>query len=239
MVKLSKSKFAFLSSADRIPVNLKGHVYLWTFTFAKVISAEEATRLWSEFLNQFRKWNKKQKKRFQGLRVFEQHPGREWIFSSGEGWWDKGGHGLHVHVVSDCYWLVNEVRRLWYLATKIGGRVHVKPLPHKCVSYLAKYLSKAARPEHMKGKRMWASFGGFDHTRVKDVEVECEFTRIYRYLERTVRDNYGVCFNHFPFWQRKRMVDNVSMGLPWNWSTHFTPSWENDAASQGINIYEQ
>jgi hypothetical protein len=46
-------------------------------------------------------------------------------------------------------------------------------------SYIAKYLSKD-RPECLKGWRMWAGFGDWDWTKVKDVVFDSLLCRVYR-----------------------------------------------------------
>jgi hypothetical protein len=95
------------------------------------------------------------------LRVFELHK----------------NHGLHVHLVTNRWIDVNVARELAFLAG--WGRIHVIRIPPERASYLAKYLSKD-RPECLKGWRMWAGFGDWDWTEVKDVVFDSLFCRIYR-----------------------------------------------------------
>jgi hypothetical protein len=96
-----------------------------------------------------------------GLRVFELHQ----------------YHGLHVHLVTNHWIDVNEAREL---AHKAGwGRIHVKQIPTESAAYLGKYLSKS-RPECFRGWRLWAGFGEWEWTKVKDLVFECRFCRIYR-----------------------------------------------------------
>ncbi len=52
-------------------------------------------------------------------------------------------------------------------------------IPQERACYLAKYLSKQ-RPECSKGWRLWAGFGDWDWTKVKDVVFDSLFCRIYR-----------------------------------------------------------
>ena len=86
-------------------------------------------------------------------------------------------HGLHVHLVTNRFIDVNVVRAL---ALKAGwGRIHVKRIPAEKAEYLAKYLSKD-RPECLKGWRLWAGFGNWEWTKVKDVVFDSPFSRIYR-----------------------------------------------------------
>ena len=66
------------------------------------------------------------------------------------------------------------------LATQAGwGRIHVQRIPADRASYLGKYLSKE-RPECLKSWRLWAGFGAWEWTKVKDVVSDSLFCRIYR-----------------------------------------------------------
>lgn len=187
----SKSRFAFECSSKDIRPNRKGHIYLWTFTFAEVVEIAQARKYWIAFLKKFRE--RKMHKFFQGLRVFEMHP---------------GGHGLHIHVITANFLRVNEVRALWHEFG--GGRINVKPIPWERRNYLAKYLSKSGRPQCLKGVRLWAAFGGFDHTRVKDVVVESDFTRTYKLLCSAIEGFDKLRYNF-----RVQAVNNVLMGYRW------------------------
>ena len=216
----SKSRFAFQQSVEAIPVNRKGHIYLWTFTFKECIDVDIARKAWSAFLKHLRQWKKRRGGAFHGFRVFELHP---------------GGHGLHIHVVTSCYWFVNEIRALWQHSSIGGGRVNAKPIPANRAKYAGKYLSKAGRSPCFRGARMWQAFGGQEYTRVKDVKVESNWTRAYAYLKATVRTECGITFAKMRWWQRILAVENVLRGLPWNWSMEFRPSFMNDA-NDGIDI---
>jgi hypothetical protein len=77
-------------------------------------------------------------------------------------------HGLHVHLVTNRFIDVNEVRRL---AKRAGwGRIHVAKVPACRASYLSKYLGKE-RPQALKGWHLWAGFGSWEWSRVKDIVV--------------------------------------------------------------------
>ena len=96
-----------------------------------------------------------------GLRVFELHK----------------MHGLHVHLVTNRFIDVKEVRAL---AIKAGwGRIHVERIPAETAEYLAKDLSKE-RAECLKGWRLWAGFGPWEWSKVKDLVSDSPFSRIYR-----------------------------------------------------------
>jgi hypothetical protein len=206
----TKSKQAFLFSATDLPVSKNGHLYLWTFTFADVIDVSEGRKRWSAFLRKLRK--RKRYLKFHGLRVFELHP---------------GGHGLHIHVLTPCFLQVNVVRGVWRSCG--GGRVHVLPIPPNRAGYLGKYLRKQGRPECFKGARMWAAFGGCDHTKVKDIRVESNWTRAYALLKSTVRTLCGKTFQSLRWFERLRAVENVLEGLPWYTFLNYAPAHDSPA----------
>jgi len=130
---------------------------MWTFTFKEALDVKKTRKKWNHLLTLL-------VKTFTGLcglRVFELHE----------------SHGLHVHLVTNRFLDVNQARKL---ATQAGwGRVHVMRIPLERAGYLAKYLSKE-RPECLKRWRLWAGFGDWDWTRVKDVISDSRFSRIYR-----------------------------------------------------------
>jgi hypothetical protein len=205
----TKSKMAFQWSAESIPTNRHGNLYFWTFTFAEVLDVAEGRRRWSEFLRKLRKRKKRQGLDFKGLRVFELHP---------------GGHGLHIHVLTHCFLRVNEVRALWQSCG--GGRVHVLPIAADRAGYAGKYLRKSGRPDCFKGVRMWAAFGGMEHTKVKDVDIESSWTRAYQFLKATVRTVCGKTFTKLRWFERLRAVENVLCGNPWYWALPYLPTQE-------------
>ena len=152
---MTKSKAAFLFASQTLG---KQRLYLWTFTFKKLLAVKETRKRWNHLLTLLlREWPN-----LQGLRVFELHQ----------------EHGLHVHLVTNQFIDVNRAREL---ATQAGwGRIHVAPMQSEHSGYLAKYLSKE-RPECLFRWRLWAGFGkGWEWTRVKDVVRETLFSRVYR-----------------------------------------------------------
>ncbi|MGI8603426.1 MAG: rolling circle replication-associated protein [Verrucomicrobiales bacterium] len=149
-----KSKTAFLFAAQTLGQQT---LFMWTFTFKEVLDITATRARWNHLLTLLkRRWPK-----LAGLRVFELHE----------------YHGLHVHLITNRWIDVNEAR---LLAGKAGwGRIHVMRIPLERASYLAKYLSKE-RPACFKSWRLWAGFGNWEWTKVKDVFFDCAFTRIYR-----------------------------------------------------------
>ena len=198
----SRSRFAFDASVENLAAN-RGGFLLWTFTFVEVLDVDVARGRWSLFLKHFRSAQKCWRVRMSGLRVFELHP---------------GGHGLHVHVVTNRFWGVNRIRRLWQLSSIGGGRVHVLPIPVERAKYAGKYLRKQGRPECFQGVRMWSSFGGGEYCRVRDVEIDCDWKRIFRALRATL----GRTWDELRWFERKQAVANVERELPWYFGLGFS-----------------
>jgi hypothetical protein len=151
---MTKSKAAYLFATQTLG---KESLFMWTFTFAEVLDIKATRKRWNYLLTLIkRRWPK-----LAGLRVFELHK----------------NHGLHVHLVTNRWIDVNVAREL---AQKAGwGRIHVMRIPPERACYLAKYLSKQ-RPECFKGWRLWAGFGEWEWTKVKDVVFDSLFCRVYR-----------------------------------------------------------
>jgi hypothetical protein len=154
---MSKSKAAFEFSAQKLG---KEKLYFWTFTFAEVLDIKATRKRWNYLLTLLRRRYPK----LCGLRAFELHE----------------EHGLHVHLVTNAWIDVNEARAM---AQKAGwGRIHVKRIPGEKAGYLGKYLSKEHRAPCFKGWRLWAAFGAWEWTRVKNVEFQSEYALILRGL---------------------------------------------------------
>jgi hypothetical protein len=135
----------------------KQSLYMWTFTFAEVLPIKDTRKRWNHLLTLLRRrWPD-----LCGLRVFELH--------------DR--HGLHVHLVTNRSVDVNEARKL---SKKAGwGRIHVMRMAVEKAAYLAKYLTKDREP-CFKGWRLWAGFGEWDWSRVKDILFETPRGAIYQ-----------------------------------------------------------
>lgn len=150
---MRKSQTAFLFSAERLAEH---GLYMWTFTFRDVLDIKDTRKLWNHLLVLLRrKWPD-----LCGLRVFELH--------------DK--HGLHVHLVTNRYIRVEEARKL---AKRAGwGRIHVVRTTADGAKYLAKYLNKE-RERCFRHWRLWAGFGKWDWSRVKDIALESPRSAIW------------------------------------------------------------
>lgn len=151
---MTKSKTAYLFATQTLG---KQQLYMWTFTFAEVLDIKDTRKRWNHLLTLL----KANFENLCGLRVFELHE----------------FHGLHVHLVTNRFINVNRAREL---AMQAGwGRIHVMRMPIEKAGYLAKYLSKE-RPPCLKGWRLWAGFGDWDWTKVKDLVTLSPISTIYR-----------------------------------------------------------
>jgi len=130
---------------------------MWTFTFKEVLDIKDTRKRWNHLLTSIkRRWPD-----LCGLRVFELHE----------------DHGLHVHLVTNRFIDVNECRKL---AIQAGwGRIHVQRVSPERAAYLAKYLSKEREP-CIKRWHLWGSFGNWERSKVKDIELDSPRTRIYK-----------------------------------------------------------
>lgn len=153
---MSPTKLACLLSCRSLAK--QGALYLWSFTFDRVVPLNDARKKWNHLLTLLmRNWP-----RFRGVRVFELHQ----------------EHGLHIHLVTNRFIKIGPAREL---SLRAGwGRVHVQPLPGRHAGYLCKHLD-AKRPACFKGWRIWAAFGkGWKPTRSRDIVKDSLFSRCYR-----------------------------------------------------------
>jgi hypothetical protein len=162
---LTKSKAAFQLSAETL-FSMGRRVYMWTFTFPRVVDDEVAFACWNHLrtllCREFKKGD------LPGIRVVEVHP---------------GGHGLHFHVLIAKRLPVQEVRRM---AIRAGfGRIHVQKAKKSSWRYLAKYLGKQD-DGLKKGCRRWGFFGSFKGTRVKDIVIESTLAENCRKVREVV-----------------------------------------------------
>lgn len=143
---------------------------MWTFTLADVCEVKEFGKRWNKLLI----YLKRHQPKWNGIRVFEMHPGR----------WGEFSHGYHVHVVTskfyDLTWVLS-------IAKKAGwGRVDWRPLTtREDGEYVAKYLQKK-RPATLKGVRLVSTFGIKGATRLKDIECVNTRSRIFKMMAKTI-----------------------------------------------------
>jgi len=81
------------------------------------------------------------------------------------------------------------------MAVKAGwGRIHVKRISAEGATYMGKYLTKEGRAPCLKGWRLWAAFGPWNSTKIKDVEFRSEYGAILRGIIATGRELRGHFF---------------------------------------------
>lgn len=174
-------------SVSRLEALGEGDLFFWTFTLRECLPVLEARKAWNKALTYIRRALPD----FCGVRVFELHP---------------GGHGLHVHVVTNSRFAVQVIRKA--LKRTGWGRIHVKRIKRSkrknLAAYLAKYLGKAGRPRCLKGWRLWAPFGPWQHCRCKDVEWDSTPRRIFNWL----MENY-LGWETLSWWDKCRLQQVV------------------------------
>lgn len=165
---------------------------LWTFTFSDVHSVADGAALWSRASKALTRLVG-----FRGVRVFELHP---------------GGHGLHIHVLTDRFYKVGRVSSLARLEG--FGRVHVCVCPYERRHYIAKYLRKETRAVSLKGRRLWAAFGGFKGVKVSSMVSDSAFAKWYRLLSAS---GYGLAVNdELPRANRRSVLLRGAALCVWN-----------------------
>jgi len=138
---------------------LQGQKYLWTFTFRECLPIPEAKRRWHHLLTDLVR-----KMGWYGVRVLERHK----------------SHGLHIHVVVNEYYDVNQVR---ILSDRAGfGRIHVVKIRPGSEYYVSKYLGKQRRGPELKGERLWQSFGRVAGVAVRSIRIESTINTIRKWV---------------------------------------------------------
>ena len=145
---MSKSKIACRFSIDTLLAGCVGS-YMWTFTTPKKYPVRLTALMWGELSR-----NLVRSLGFRGVRVFELHP---------------GGHGLHIHVITDKRYNVNSIRHYSRMAG--FGRIDVSYKHLSGADYVSKYLGKQHRPKALKGLRLWQCLG-FSGSKVKDIVLD-------------------------------------------------------------------
>jgi len=170
-----KSKLALRWTIDAMTGRWRS---LWTFTTWTPQPLDLACEQWSFVARRLVKM------RFKFVRVFELHK----------------THGLHVHLVADDFFAIEDC----YRATShtIFGNIDVKGglEPETAGRYVAKYVTKAEAEPCLKGRRLWAVCGGdnkkfchwprFNRERVADIAY---MTPSRPFLLNSKRDGYNNC----------------------------------------------
>jgi len=180
---MSKSAMAFRFSCVAFFESTKS-AYFWTFTFKNRHSIPEACERWSKFANALAKYGRQNgKDTIYGLRVFELHP---------------GGHGLHIHALFNRRISIHAVRRraeeygFWWIDVR---KVTAKTAEGDVLlsEYLSKYLAKSARPPELKGRRIWAAIGKWEHSKCGNMVLESEFTAAFKLRRNMIEQEKELC----------------------------------------------
>jgi len=159
-----------------------GHPILVTLTFAEVHPIKQAMGLWFQFQRELVRFGHSAgKNTINGLRVAELHDE------------DESGHGLHFHVLLNRFVSIEIVRSI---AEKYGFYwLQMKECysASGLSSYLAKYLAPRSRPPCLKGKRLWAAFGKWGHSKVKNVVCRSEFCAAYKAAQSLLETRIRAC----------------------------------------------
>jgi len=175
-MKKTVSAFRF-SVAKLFETSEQGRPYFWTFTFREKHSEDEAFRLWSLFARSLNDYGRTDggKSTIYGLRVAEHHP---------------GGHGLHFHVLLNRFIPIHAIRQraeqfgfFWIDVRRCDGESLETQR-----DYLAKYMTKTKRPPELKGRRLWAAIGSWEHTKVRDIEIESEYRAAYLLAKQVYKE---------------------------------------------------
>jgi len=165
----SKSVEAFKLTVTRFFAKHK-RIYLWTFTFADVVSLDESSRRWALLRDEL-------VRRFglEFIRVLERH---------------QSDHGVHWHALIPRWFPVRVMRRV---AKRCGfGRIHCLQQVPSARFYLAKHFAKTKRGSLLSGRRLWATCGikRDDPTRCKvaDLTVWTREHEIFRGLVRRLKE---------------------------------------------------
>lgn len=151
---MTRSHAAFLMSSNRLAGRAR---FFWTITAPGPTAVKQTRVRW----NHLRTLLLRQYPGLQGLRVFELHE----------------ECGLHVHVATNRFLDAQKIREL---AARAGwGRVHVQRRSPHFIRYIGKTLSRT-RAECLRNWKLWAPFGKWTSTRVKDVVSDTLFSRTYR-----------------------------------------------------------
>jgi hypothetical protein len=184
-----KSRKAFKFSMELLQDNTTlPDGYLWTFTFKEVLDLPEAMKRWNKFCSSGNDRNQNLVNCFPamgGLRVVEQHPGRDKLFP------EMSSHGFHFHLATTDWLSVDVVRSLWERLA-MGGRIDVKRIPKDKFMYLGKYLAK--QRGQFKGVRQWSTVGTAERISARDIICNSHWTEAYKFLRVAIHG-----FNKLPW----------------------------------------
>lgn len=163
---VTKSKAAFLMSAQRMFEYYPNSVFFWTFTWKHVMPDWRYYYSYDKFMHNLCHFLGNT---LYGLRVWEIHPG----FYS---------HGLHCHALLNRRISIHIVNRF---AKKYGlGRCNVKKADIDTAFYLSKYMTKDSGLSE--GMRQWGTIGGFKSVKVNDIEIDSQLTRNIKWIQKNI-----------------------------------------------------
>ena len=208
MSKLSLIALKF--SIERF-VKTSDKVYLWTFTFEELALPKDAYIRWKRFTTRIKRF-------FPGLggvRVFEWHPWRACVVEK-DGALTPMSHGIHIHLITNMFLPVDGVR---ILSDDCFGRIHVIrcndiTVPEKLSGYLSKYLRKYMGhncPKILKHARLWANWGSWDGTKVREVKETSCFKSFWKRLVYISENNLSCDFSEL-----ERFVNLDDFALRWS-----------------------
>lgn len=170
---INRTTAAFRASVRKFFVKFP-KPFFWTFTFKQQLPIPVARERWKKFCDALLHYGRLSDgtQTIVGIRVFELHP---------------GGHGLHIHCLINRRIPILTVRRL----AETWGFWWIDVVPahsgEGAAEYLGKYLSKSARPEALKGARLWASWGKWGHSRCKDMVLQSECCEAFKQRRKLVQ----------------------------------------------------
>jgi len=169
----------------------EGPLYFWTFTFPDRVGPRTALQRWNVLRGALRR----EFPQLKGIRVIEMHP---------------GGHGAHIHMVTNCYMRVERVRLL-ALAREFG-RIHVKLWigeVEDAANNLSQYVSKGEGYDDLAGVRLVGHVGlqgkGVSQ---RDIKTFGAFKTLWSATAAAL-----VGFSALPWVEKIRLVDSVH----WAW----------------------
>jgi len=170
---VSKQKMAFQFSVDKL-FRDSSKVYMWTVTMKQATPDTKTMYCWNKLSRELQH----EMPLLRGLRITERHPGAKMF----EDLWVS--HGLHFHLLVNSRipkWLLDRIGRKWGF-----GFTWVRKADMEKALYCGKYMTKQNH-DLQTGCRKWGTIGGFESTRVRDVEMDSTFHRNFRKVQKAVQ----------------------------------------------------
>lgn len=168
---------------------------MWTFTLKETIVPREGAERWRKLLACLRRYQPQ----WCGVRVFELHPGKYGIYS----------HGLHVHLVSHCFFSDRLMKNLCE-ANGWGHFDRRKIFSREAAFYVGKYLSKK-RPGALHGMRLVSCFGPWQWSRLRS--IICEGFRTNCFKAAASRS-----WNDGRSWEERGWMEKLSLVARVEWA---------------------